>query len=208
MANPEPSVSDRVFINRTVEAVIRIGVIAGLIGWCFMIARPFLVPIIWGAIIAVTVFHGYAMLEVALGGRRILAAVLVTLFMLVTLVVPSVLLGDSLVSGAYKLVESFQSGDLSIPPPPDSVARWPLIGEPIARAWTLASENMGAALHQASPPLKRFGTWLLSAAYSWGTSAREAIPKDGPLAFSPRRFYTILHNCHEAKLAVGLGSLT
>ena len=95
MASPEPSINDRVFINRTVEAVIRIGVIAGLIGWCFMIARPFLVPIIWGAIIAVTVFHGYAMLEVALGGRRILAAVLVTVFMLVKLMVPSVLLGDS-----------------------------------------------------------------------------------------------------------------
>src|SRR6516165_3477443 len=137
MANPEPSVSDRVFINRTVEAVIRIGVIAGLIGWCFMIARPFLVPIIWGAIIAVTVFHGYAMLEVALGGRRILAAVLVTLLMLVMLVVPSVLLGDSLASGAYKLVESFKSGNLSIPPPQDGVPRGPLIGEPIARAWTL-----------------------------------------------------------------------
>ena len=56
MANPEPSISDRAFINRSVEAVIRIGVIAGLIGWCFMIARPFLVPIVWGAIIAVTVF--------------------------------------------------------------------------------------------------------------------------------------------------------
>ena len=57
MANPEPSISDRVAINRTVESVIRIAVIAGLIGWCFVIARPFLVPIIWGAIIAVTVFH-------------------------------------------------------------------------------------------------------------------------------------------------------
>jgi hypothetical protein len=75
-----------------------------------------------------------------------LAAVLVTSFLLVLLVVPSVLLGDSLVSGAYKLVESFQSGDLSIPPPPDSVAHWPLIGEPIARAWTLASENYGCGV--------------------------------------------------------------
>ena len=45
-------------MNRTVEAAIRIGVIAGLIAWCFMIARPFLVPVIWGAIIAVAVFHG------------------------------------------------------------------------------------------------------------------------------------------------------
>jgi hypothetical protein len=95
MPIPEPSASDRVAINRTVEAVIRIGVIAGLIGWCFVIARPFLLPIIWGAIIAVTVFHGYERLEVAVGGRRVLAAVLVTLSMLVLLVVPSVLLGDA-----------------------------------------------------------------------------------------------------------------
>jgi hypothetical protein len=49
MPDPEPSISDRASINRTVEAVIRIGVIAGLIGWCFVIARPFLIPIIWGA---------------------------------------------------------------------------------------------------------------------------------------------------------------
>src|SRR6187455_2545682 len=83
MASPEPSISDRAFINRTVEAVIRIGMIAGLIAWCFMIARPFLIPVIWGAIVAVTVFHGYEMLEVALKGRRILAAVLVTFLMLI-----------------------------------------------------------------------------------------------------------------------------
>jgi predicted PurR-regulated permease PerM len=134
MPSPEPSVGDRAAINRTVEAVIRIAVIAGLIGWCFVIARPFLVPIIWGAIIAVTVFHGYKTLEVGLRGRRTLAAVLVTLFMLILLVVPPVLLGDSLVSGASKLMASFKSGDFSIPPPPDNVARWPLIGEPLARA--------------------------------------------------------------------------
>ena len=81
-------------MKRTVEAAIRIGVIAGLIVWCFIIARPFLVPIIWGAIIAVAVFHGYERLQTALGGRRITAAVLITLLMLVLLVVPSVLLGE------------------------------------------------------------------------------------------------------------------
>src|SRR6185437_7916817 len=50
-----------------------------------------------------------------------------------------------------------------IPPPPVSVAGWPLIGEPLAKAWTLASENLEEALRQASPLLKGFGRWLLSA---------------------------------------------
>ena len=94
MAFQEPSSSDGVFMKRTMEAAIRIGVIAGLIAWCFLIARPFLKPIIWGAIIAVAVFHGYDKLQTVLGGRRITAAVLITLLMLVLLVVPSLLLGE------------------------------------------------------------------------------------------------------------------
>jgi predicted PurR-regulated permease PerM len=95
--------------------------------------------------------------------------------MLVMLVVPSVLLGDSLVSGVSKLMLSFQSGDFSIPPPPDSVARWPLIGKSIARAWTLASEDMGEALRQASPLLKRFGTWLLNAVEGAGIALLQFV---------------------------------
>jgi predicted PurR-regulated permease PerM len=168
MTSPEPSIRDRVFVNRTVEAGIRIAVIAALVWWCFIIAKPFFLPIIGGAIIAVTVFRGYQMLAAAFGGRRITAAVLVTCFLLVMLVVPSVLLGESLVSGVNKLMDSFQSGNLSIPPPPNSVARWPLIGEPIARFWTLASQDLVAAFRQASPLLTRLGSWLLSAAQGAG----------------------------------------
>jgi hypothetical protein len=175
MTSPEPATSDGVFMKRTVEAAIRIGVIAGLIAWCFMIARPFLVPIIWGAIIAVAVFHGYDRLQTGLGGRRITAAVLVTLLMLVLLVVPSVLLGESLVSGARNVVDSFQSGEFHIPPPPDSVAGWPLIGEPIAKTWTLASENLEEALRQASPLLKGFGRWLLGAAAGAGLALLQFV---------------------------------
>jgi len=84
------------------------------------------------------------------------------------LVVPSILLGNSLASGARNVVNSFQSGELFIPLPPDRVAGWPLIGEPIAKAWTLASQNLEEALRQASPFLKGFGAWLLSAAAGAG----------------------------------------
>ncbi len=134
MTFPETSNSNDVFMRRTVEVAIRVAVIAGLIAWCFLIARPFLVPIVWGAIIAVAVFHGYERLRIVLGGRRVTAAVLITLLMLVLLVVPSVLLGELLVSGARNLVDFFERGELQIPPPPQSVTGWPLIGEPIAQS--------------------------------------------------------------------------
>jgi predicted PurR-regulated permease PerM len=175
MTFPEPSISNDVFMRRTVEAAIRVGVIAGLVAWCFLIARPFLVPIVWGAIIAVAVFHGYDKLQTVLGGRRITAAVLITLLMLLLLVVPSVLLGDSLVSGARNLVDSFQRGELQIPPPPESVSGWPLVGEPIAKAWTLLSQDLEEALRQVSPLLKGFGLWLLTAAAGAGLALLQFV---------------------------------
>jgi len=173
MISPEPA--NRVFIDRTVEAAIRIAVIAALVWWCFIIAKPFLAPILGGAIIAITVFPVYQMLETALGGRRVASAVLLTVFMFVMLVVPSVLLGESLVTGVNKLVDSFQSGQLSIPPPPDSVARWPLIGETIARFWTLASQDLSQAFRQAGPLLSHFGPWLLSAAQGAGIALLQLV---------------------------------
>ncbi len=175
MASQKPSGSDSVFMKRTMEAAIRIGLIAGLVAWCFLIARPFLIPIIWGAIMAVAVFHGYDRLQTVLGGRRITAALLITLLMLILLVVPSVLLGDSLVSGAQTVMDSFQKGELHIPRPPDRVAGWPLIGEPIAKTWTLASEDLEKALRQASPLLKGFGSWLLSAAAGAGLALLQFV---------------------------------
>ena len=86
MTPDELSDDDRLFMQRTVEAAIRIGAIAALIIWCFLIARPFLIPMLWGAIIAIAVFHGYKKLMTGLGGRRVTAAVLVTLLMLFLLV--------------------------------------------------------------------------------------------------------------------------
>jgi len=175
MLPDDSSNDDRLFMQRTVEAAIRIGAIAALIIWCVLIAQPFLVPIVWGAIIAVAVFHGYKRLVTWLGGRRVTAAVLATLSMLVLLVVPSVLLGESLVSGASYVVESFQRGELHIPLPPEDIAGWPLIGEPIAKAWTLASGNLEEALRQVSPLFKGFGLWLLSAAAGAGLALLQFV---------------------------------
>jgi predicted PurR-regulated permease PerM len=173
MANTESL--DRVFIDRAIETAIRVAVIAALVGWCFVIARPFLMPIIWGAIIAITVSRGYRTIENALGSRPTLAAVLTTSLLLIVLVVPSALLGSSLVTGVEAVVDSFQSGEFTIPPPPESVARWPLVGEPIARFWTTASQDLGQAFRQASPLLKQVGSWLLSFAQGVGIAILQLV---------------------------------
>lgn len=174
-STPDAGDNDRQFINRTVEAAIRIGVLAALAVWCFEIARPFLAPFIWGVIIAVATYPAYSMLEDRLGGRRVLAAVVFTIVMLVVIAVPSVMLGDSMAGGAREAARAFQAGSLDIPPPPESVKSWPLVGEPLYAFWQLASDNIMQAVRELSPWIKTVGKWLLSAAAGAGIAALQFL---------------------------------
>jgi len=161
-------IKDRAFLNRTVEATVRIGLIAILVLYCFQIVRPFLVPVVWGVIIAVAVHPNYLWLQRVVGERRTLAAVLFVVLALVLLVVPTFLLSDTLITGVTGLARSLSEGKLTIPMPPESVAGWPLIGEPLDKFWRLASVNLAGALGEIGPQLKVLGKWLLSAAAGAG----------------------------------------
>ena len=160
--------NDKVFLTRAVEATVRIGLLVILAAWCFQIIQPFIVPIAWGMIIAVAAYPAYRMLLSAVSERRGLASTLVTLLMLILLIVPSLMLAETLVSGAQGLAENMRSGTLKIPPPPPGVSSWPLVGKPLEELWSLASVNLQAALQEVAPHLKVVGDAVVSAAAGAG----------------------------------------
>ena len=172
---PDADEQDRRFIHRAVEAAIRIGLLAGLAIWCFDIARPFLVLLIWAVIIAVAIHPLYQGLETRLGGRRTLAAVLLTILMILIIVLPSIMLGDSMARGAREAAEMIQSGTLEIPPPPERVKSWPLVGTPLHAFWQLASQNIEQAVRELSPWLKGAGKWLLGTVAGAGAAALQFL---------------------------------
>jgi len=168
MSTSDRSTHDEVFLNRALEATIRIGLVVLLAAWCFQIVQPFIIPLVWGVIIATATYPGYRWLRGALGGRRGLSATLFTLVMLVALITPTLMLAETLADGT-QLVKNYLGGENPIiPPPPESIATWPLIGEPLDSFWSLASVNLEAAARQIAPQIKAFGGWLLTAAAAAG----------------------------------------
>jgi predicted PurR-regulated permease PerM len=169
MSATESPRSDKDFLARTVEAAIRIGLIFVLVLWCFQIVKPFIIPVIWGIVLAVAVHPGYERLNALLGGSRPrLSALLVTLLMLIVLIIPSVMLADTVVSGARVVADRLQAGTLQVPMPPDSIKDWPLIGDHLYGFWREATENIGTALGAVGPQLQAFGKWLLGGAAGAG----------------------------------------
>ncbi|MDH4040852.1 MAG: AI-2E family transporter [Gammaproteobacteria bacterium] len=145
---------DTLFVRNMVEAALRIGLVFLLLLLTFEIIRPFLIPLAWGGIIAIAAFPLTRRLEGWLGGRRKLAATLVTLFLILILVIPCYELTEALVSAARSVSQRLSSGEIQVPGPSEKVAGWPVVGEKLYAAWSLAHTNLQEAVVQAAPRLK------------------------------------------------------
>ena len=82
-----------------IETTIRISLIALLVTWCFLILQPFIIPVLWGLIIAIALYPTYRWIEGKLGNRRKTAATVLCGALLLVIVLTGVLLTDSLVTG-------------------------------------------------------------------------------------------------------------
>ncbi len=175
MTTTSTSSDDALFLRRAIEATIRIGLVVVLVVWCYRIVEPFIFAIIWGIVIAIGTYPAYQWLQARIGGRRGLAALVFTLLLLALLIVPTVMLTGALLESARALSADLVDGNLTIPAPPEGVAAWPFVGERLHEFWSLAAENLDAALGQIEPQVKAFGGWLLKAGAKAGLGILQFI---------------------------------
>lgn len=145
---------DSIITNNAIEVTIRLGLLLLLASWCFIIITPFILPVVWGVIIAVAIFPLFAKLKTVLGERNKLAAILYTVIALAFLITPTLMITESVIETAEAVTESYQAGTLEILPPTENVKDWPVIGEDVYSAWSLASRNLEGAFKKYQPQLK------------------------------------------------------
>jgi predicted PurR-regulated permease PerM len=148
----------------------------GLLGyWTLIIIRPFLTIMVWSAIIAVALYPVFYWLSGKLLGYRVFAAFVITLLSLLLMLGPATWLGLSLAESVRTLIERLNEGTVALPPPPEIIKTWPLIGNKAYETWDLASTNLRALLTQAVPYLKPVGGTLLGAAGGFGINLLKFI---------------------------------
>ena len=137
--------SDEKDLKKIVHIILQLGVLVFIFGWCFQILSPFIPPILWGLIIAITTFPMFEKLKSKFGNRAVLTSVVLTLFFLGVLLVPTVLLTESLVDGVRHIRTSIHEEKSLIPPPGEMAKSWPAFAQPIVAIWQSASDNLQEA---------------------------------------------------------------
>lgn len=161
-------------INRkTIESLVRLGLLVLLMGWCYRIVSPFIPIVIWALIIAVAVYPPYRWLAGKLGNRQMLAGSVFAILGLAAVIIPAVLFTDTMVKGTAALSTGLKTGEIQLPPPPAGIIDWPIVGHVIDSNWRLASENMGELVHNFEPQLKSLGSWLVGMAAKSGLGILE-----------------------------------
>lgn len=151
-----------------VELSLRIGALALLLYVAVILVRPFATVIVWSVVLAVALYPFYERVCRVVGGRKRLAAVIVTLINLVVVLGPTAWLVLDLIESIRRISDQFKLASLSIPPPPISIKSWPIIGERIYDTLLLASSNIEAAIAQFAPLLKPLAANVLLLAANAG----------------------------------------
>ncbi len=148
---------NRQVLRLSMAAFLQIVAVVLLVGLCLWIVAPFVTLVIWGVIISVAIFPAHQTLAEKLGGREKLSAALLVLAGLLILVVPTWMMAESGVSAAREIGASMQDGEISIPPPADRVAGWPIIGKPLYSLWGQAVDDLEGLVNQFQPQLVSAG---------------------------------------------------
>jgi|AP95_1055475.scaffolds.fasta_scaffold04373_7 predicted PurR-regulated permease PerM len=154
MANANNESVDK--IDHAVDVAIRLALLGFLIYSCFQIVRPFMQLLVWGAIMATAVYPLYLKLLPRLKNKEGLTAASMVVVTLLLLIVPVYELTISFVDTMQTLNARFEAGTLNVPPPNESVQGWPIIGERLFEAWSLASSNIELMVTQYQDELASF----------------------------------------------------
>ena len=149
-------------VKLAIEIAIRLGMLAIVLYISYLIVKPFLGIVIWGIIIAVAISPLINALEKRFGSRK-KVIIGFTITVIAAMLIPTIMLSDTVIKESQVLVHFIQDGNVTVPPPTEQVKEWPLIGEKVYSFWDDASHNLKATLEPFHDKINKIAKKLLSA---------------------------------------------
>ena len=173
-------------MEKRTEQIIQLVASVALVIGCLMVLKPFLAALLSAAILCFSTWPVYTWIERRLGGRRSLAALAMTLLMILVLVLPLALIAGSYVDDVPHLLEGLREMLAEgLPRPPAWIASIPLAGEWLDAGW----REMAGSKAQLAEALKRIAQPARAVLVQAGIIAGEGVLQFTLIAFIGFFFY-------------------
>jgi predicted PurR-regulated permease PerM len=151
------------FEPRVLRLIVRLCAAATLIYLILVIILPFTPILVWSAVLTVTFFPFFEGLTALFGGRRVVAAVTLTLLGLLIVVGPISWLAIDLIDVSTTIVDRIDAGEKLLPNLPDAIIRRLHLGDRVVDYSHDLSHRLDSAVGPLLPALQPLGAQLLAA---------------------------------------------
>ncbi len=142
MDNNNLIIVEKRLVARFMDMFIKFGLILALASFCFTVFAPFLNMMLWAIILAVTLYPLHQRFAARFAGRQGWASTLLILLGILLIVAPTVMMVSSLGDSLSGLIGKLGHDNLVIPPPSDTIATLPIVGEKLYALWLKISTDL------------------------------------------------------------------
>jgi predicted PurR-regulated permease PerM len=137
-------------------------VVLVLLCGCLLVLLPFLYSLLWAAVLVIASWPAYSRLLRLVGDRHSLAALLMTLGMILILLLPFVIIGATLAENVRDMTVAAQKMIHNGPPaPPEWLDKIPAVGHRLTAYWQSLAADTAKLWAQLQRVLEPAGAWLL-----------------------------------------------
>lgn len=154
---------------RRLERGLGITALALLLLGCLVVLRPFLSALLWAVVLCFSTWPVYRRVVVALGGRRTVAALVMSMGMMLVLLLPFVIIGATLADSVKELSAAVRAWlDEGPPQPPAWLEGLPMVGGAIAEFWREMAAGGAGMLRGAQGLIEPVGAALVRGGLALG----------------------------------------
>jgi predicted PurR-regulated permease PerM len=146
-----------------IEGIIKVVILGVILYYAISVVRPFIVPVLWGIIIAITFSPLINKLQKSFPERRKRIIVIGSVLMVLVLLIPTYILSESVIDSSQELAHNLREGTIVIPPPSENVKSWPLIGEKTYTLWNGAAHDLENTILKFKPQFREYAGGIASA---------------------------------------------
>ena len=161
-------------LRSKLEQTLGWAVLLALVAGCLIVLRPFVSALLWAVVLSFTSWPIYRRLLSLLGNRRTLAALAMTLGMVLILLLPFLIVGMTLADNVKELTAATRHWIAGGPPaPPEWLAKVPVVGAQTTEYWRTLAADTAKLWEEAQRFIEPVSLWLLKIGLALGAGVVE-----------------------------------